>query len=295
MAGENNNLAVRTYTKEFKEMLQAVFEKAAMFGDFFVGGVEALDGIQHNAKAFSVKTSDIPVTVGDGYNTDADVAFGDGTANSSRFGEMTEIIYTDTDVEYAWGWNWHEGIDRYTVNNDFDTAIADRLQLQAEAKTELFNAKHSAFISATAQKTITVKEVTEEAVIAAFNELHKYYVNIKAKGTPVAKVTADIINALVDANLTTTAKGSSVNIDRETVTMFKGIAIDEIAEDYFQDDEIAYIYIPGIAKAFTGIETSRTIEADDFDGVKFQGAGKAGEYILPANKAAVAKVVVSQG
>ena len=295
MAGENNNLAVRTYTKEFKEMLQAVFEKAAMFGDFFVGGVEALDGIQHNAKAFSVKTSDIPVTVGDGYNTDADVAFGDGTANSSRFGEMTEIIYTDTDVEYAWGWNWHEGIDRYTVNNDFDTAIADRLQLQAEAKTELFNAKHSAFISATAQKTITVEDVTEEAVIAAFNELHKYYVNIKAKGTPVAKVTADIINALVDANLTTTAKGSSVNIDRETVTMFKGIAIDEIAEDYFQDDEIAYIYIPGIAKAFTGIETSRTIEADDFDGVKFQGAGKAGEYILPANKAAVAKVVVSQG
>ena len=64
MAGENNNQAVRRYTKEFKDLMQAVFQSRAYFGDFFGGGIEALDGIQENQTAFSVKTSDIPVAVG---------------------------------------------------------------------------------------------------------------------------------------------------------------------------------------------------------------------------------------
>lgn len=135
MAGENNNQAVRRYTKEFKDLMQAVFQSRAFFGDFFGGGIEALDGIQENQTAFSVKTSDIPVAVGT-YSTDANTAFGTGTGKSSRFGNRTEIIYTNADVPYSWGWNFHEGIDRNTVNNDFNTAVADRLELQAQAKTK---------------------------------------------------------------------------------------------------------------------------------------------------------------
>ena len=67
-AGENNDLAVRQYQKEFKKLLQAVFAKRSYFADFFGGGLEALDGVENNKNAFSVKTSDIPVVVGDGYN-----------------------------------------------------------------------------------------------------------------------------------------------------------------------------------------------------------------------------------
>ena len=61
----------------------------------------------------------------------------------------------------------------------------------------------------------------------------------------------------------------------------------------FATNTVVYAYIPGVGKAFTGIETARTIESEDFDGVALQGAGKAGEYILPDNKKAVAKVTVT--
>src|SRR5690606_40625426 len=118
----------------------AVLRTQAYFRDFFGGQIEALDGVQYNENAFYVKTSDIPVVVNT-YDTDPDVAFGTGTANSTRFGPRTEIIYTDTPVPYTWGWAFHEGIDRHTVNNDFQAAIADRLDLQAQAKIKQFNAQ----------------------------------------------------------------------------------------------------------------------------------------------------------
>ena len=59
--GENNDLPVRQYQKDFKKLLQAVFKKQSYFADFFGGGIEALDGVQHNKTAFSVKTSTFPL------------------------------------------------------------------------------------------------------------------------------------------------------------------------------------------------------------------------------------------
>ena len=289
-AGENNDLNVRQYGKEFKQLMQAVFAKRAYFSDFFGGGLEALDGVQNNKTAFSVKTSDIPVVVGEGYNTDENVAFGEGTGSTSRFGSRTEVIYEDTDVEYSWGWNFHEGIDRHTVNNDEDAAVADRLELQAQAKTQLFNKKHGAFISSVAAKEETLTAYTADAVLALFNALSKYYTNIQAVGTKKAKVTSDLYNAIVDHPLMTSSKGSSANIDENGVAKFKGFLIEEVPDEMFGAGECAYVYIEGVGKAFTGINTARTIEAHDFDGRALQGAGKAGEYILPANKKAVCKV-----
>lgn len=289
-AGENNDLNVRQYQTEFKKLMQAVFAKRAYFADFFGGGLEALDGVQHNKKAFAVKTCDIPVVVGEGYNKDANVAFGEGTGSTNRFGNRTEVIYEDTDVEYSWGWNFHEGIDRHTVNNDEDAAVADRLELQAQAKTQLFNKKHGAFISSVAAETKTLASYTADAVLALFNELSKYYTNIQAVGTRKAKVTSDLYNAIVDHPLMTTAKGSSANIDENGVAKFKGFLIEEVPDEMFAEGECAYVYIENVGKAFTGINTARTIEAHDFDGRALQGAGKAGEYILPANKKAVCKV-----
>lgn len=289
-AGENNDSPVRTYQKDFKGLLQAVFKKQAYFADFFGGGLEALDGVQHNETAFYVKTSDIPVVFGEGYIKDGTTAFGSGTSKSSRFGERTEIIYTDTPVNYTWGWNFHEGIDRHTVNNNFDVAVADRLDLQAQAKTQQFNYKHSAFIAASAGHTEPLTEYTADAVLALFNKLAKYYINIHAIGEKVAKVNADLYNAIVDHPLTTSAKGSGANIDTNGVLRFKGFVIEEVPEDVLQENVVAYTYIRGVAKAFTGINTARTVESEDFDGVALQGAGKAGEYIPEDNKKAVCKI-----
>jgi len=289
---ENQNLPSRSYQKEFKQLLQAVFRTQAYFRDFFGGEIEALDGVQHNETAFYVKTSDIPVVVGNAYNKDANVAFGKGTGNSTRFGPRTEIIYTDTPVPYTWEWVYHEGIDKHTVNNAMDSAVADRLDLQAQAKIKQFNNAHSKFISSVAQHQEELAGYGNDAVLALFNNLSRYYVNIEAIGTKVAKVNAELYNAIVDHPLMTTGKHSAANIDRNDVLMFKGFTIEQIPDAQLQTGDIAYTYITGIGKAFTGINTTRTIESEDFDGVALQGAGKAGEFILDDNKKAVVKVTI---
>lgn len=291
-AGDNNDLPARSYQLEFKRLLQAVFKKQSYFADFFGGSIEAMDGIQENETAFYVKTSDIPCVCGTGYDKTATKAFGTGTGNSSRFGSRTEIIYTNTPAKYTWGWNFHEGIDRHTVNNDFAAAIADRLELQARAKTKAFNDAHGKFISENAGHSETLVDYTDDNVLVLFNALSKYYNNIEAVGTKRAKVCADLYNAIVDHKLTTTSKGSVANIDENGVVKFKGFLIEEVPDGLFQAGEVAYVYIDGVGKAFTGINTARTIESEDFDGVALQGAGKAGEFILPDNKKAVCKVLL---
>ena len=286
-AGDNNDRPTRSYQLEFKKLLEAVFKKQAYFADFFGGSIEALDGVQENETAFYVKTSDIPVVVGDGYKTE--ITMGSG----SRFGDMTEVVYTNTPVNYSWGWNFHEGLDRYTVNNELNAAVADRLELQAIAKTKKFSLAHGAFISASAGKSCTLADYTPDSVLALFNELSKYYNDIEAVGARKAKVNSDLYNAIVDHPLMTSAKGSSANIDNNGVTTFKGFVIEEVPSAMFGEGECCYVYIAGVARAFTGINTARTIEATEFDGVALQGAGKAGEYIPNDNKKAVCKVTIN--
>jgi|SRR5690625_161074 len=283
----NNNQAVRRYEKQFKDLIQAVFGHRAYFRNFFGGGIEALDGVKENATAFSVKTNDMPVVIGT-YDTDVNVGMGTGTSNSNRFGERKEVIYQNTDVPYTWNYAIHEGIDRFTVNNDLDAAIADRLDLQANAKLEEFNAHHSEFISSVAGKTVDA--TGHEDVVSLFNELSAYFTNKKTIGTRYAAVTPEIYNQIVDHPAATTEKRSSANIDDNTVLKFKSFIIEELPEDAFQDGETVYAYIEFVGKAFTGISTARTIESEDFDGVALQGAGLAGEYIPEDNKAAVVKV-----
>lgn len=293
MSTANQNLAARSYQPQFKELLQAVFRKQSYFGDFFGGGIDALDGVQHNENAFYVKTSDIPVVVGT-YSTDPDVAFGSGTSDSNRFGERTEIIYTDTPVPYTWGWSFHEGIDRHTVNNSLDAALADRLELQAQAKTQQFNRRHSTFISGVAAEIKPLASYGPDDVLAIFNALAAYYVNIEAIGTRVAKVNTSLYNAIVDHPLVNTTKNSAVNIDENGILRFKDFLIQAIPDSMFDvastHPVAAYTYITNVGKAFTGINTARTVEHPDFDGMALQGAGKAGEFILDDNKVAVAKV-----
>lgn len=290
-AGTNNNQAVRSYQKQFKELLQAVFKKQAYFREFFGGGIEALDGVTHNETAFYIKTSDIPVVVGTEYNKGENVGFGTGTSNSTRFGERKEIIYTDTPVLYDWEWVFHEGIDRHTVNNDFVATIADRSELQAQAKVQLFDNKGGLFISESASKSLEIATLDNDSVLKLFNDLSNEYTNMEAIGTRMAWVKPELYNAIVDHPLTTSAKKSGANIDENGIFKFKGFIIKEVPETKFQAGEIAYVSITGVGKQFTGINTARTIESEDFDGVAFQGAGKAGEFILPANKKAVIKVV----
>ena len=288
MAGENNNQAVRVYSKQFTQLLQAVYAKQAYFGDIF-GTVQALDGVSNNKTAMSIKTSDIPVAVQE-YSTDKNTAFGTGTGNSTRFGQRTEVIYTDTDVPFSWNWAIHEGIDRATVNADFQSAVADRLDLQAQAKVQLFDDKAAAYLSSIAGATKTLSDYSPEAVLALFNDLASTYVNLQTVGVKVAKVRPELYNAIVDHPITTTAKNSGANIDQNGILTFKGFKIEEVPDAKFADGEVAITAIQNIGRQFTGIDTVRTMESEDFNGVALQGAGQAGEYIIPANRKAVLKV-----
>lgn len=279
MATTNNNLPVRVYSKQFLQLLSTVYQAQSVFMPTF-GALQALDGVSNNAVAFSVKTNDMAVVVGE-YSTDTNTAFGTGTANSSRFGEMKEVIYADTDVPYTDGWAIHEGLDQMTVNNDLDAAVADRLNLQAQAKTRLFNVAMGKALSTAGTDLGTVDDVN-----ALFEEVVEKYTDLEVIAPVRAYVTATVYNAIIDLANVTTAKNSAVNIDTNGIMSFRGITITKVPTQYMGGK--AVIFAPdNIARLFTGINIARTIQAIDFAGVELQGAGKYGTFILDDNKKAI--------
>lgn len=289
---KNNNQGVRTYALQFAGMIGSLFEKRAYFAPFF-GGLETKDDISDNHAAFYLKVNNTPVTIGQ-YDVDPDVAFGEGTGKTTRFGERTEVIYSTLAVPYTWDWKWHEGIDRATVNMGEAEAIADRLALQAQAKLSAFNQHHAKFISdtATALTTKAAGEApTADEAVKAFNEAFKKFTNMETVGVKRAYVVADVWNMIVDNGLATNdAKDAGVNIATNKVYSFKDFILELIPDDVKGNDgDLAYFTIDRSAKAFTGVETARTIESEDFDGRAFQGRGRAGEYINEDNKKAVLK------
>lgn len=293
MANNNNNLPVRSYVPEYLKLLPTVFSAKSAFAGAFAE-MQILDGITHTDKAFTVKTSDTPVVIGN-YDKSANTGgFGDGTG-ASRFGKMTEIKYADSSAEYDHEWAIHEGLDRHTVNTDLNSAVLDRLNLQAQAQVRDLNKRNGTFLSNNAGHSEALADYTDANVIKLFNSFSKYYIDNEVDVAVRAYVTPDLYNALVDLASNTTAKNSSVSIDDNGVVRYKGFAIEETSTKYFVEGEVAYFSPAQIAIPFVGIETARTMEAIDFDGIMIQGAGKDGRFILDDNKAAVAKVTAPQG
>lgn len=329
-AGENQNQFIRTYNQQLLMILQSVFAVKSYWSDFFTN-LQTLDGIAHKDVAFTIKTDDVAAAISVGsleeggtaaYDTGANVAFGTGTGSTSRFGQRTEVKYTDQDVPYTWDWVYHEGIDKHTVNEDFDAANAREMEKIAGGITGKFNAQQGKYLSDNAGKTVAINlasadTITSAQAIAIFNEMDAYLTNqeVDETLTRVAAVTPALYNAITDNSLSTTAKGSSVNIDRNEVTMFKGFVIRKLPESAFQSTEAVAasgtegqegyvaaspatqeICIAGVAQMgvpFTGIETARAFEAHDFDGTTLQGAGKAGQFISKDNQKALVKVKAS--
>jgi len=151
MTTNNNNLPVRVYTPQYTKVLSTIFGVQKAFAGA-LAPIQTLDGVQHNTKAFMVKTNNTPVVVGT-YNADSTKVFGAGTGLGSRFGELKEVVYQDAEVNYDYTLAIHEGIDRYTVNNDLNAAVADRLRLHSEAQTRAINKRIGKFLSANAGET----------------------------------------------------------------------------------------------------------------------------------------------
>lgn len=288
MTTENQNLPVRQYAPQYRKVLSAVFDKTNAFQGI-LAPIQVLDGVQENTKAFSVKTNATPVVIGT-YNTDENTAgFGDGTA-TSRFGARTEVIYRNTDVDYSYTLSIHEGLDRYTVNNDLNAAVADRLELQSEAQTIYMAKKVGEFLNANAGKTEALADLSEDNVRALFNKLSAYKVNTKISAPMTVYLRAEIYNAIVDMTANTTAKGSSVSLDSNGLLKYKNFTLVETAEEFFPKGTVAFVGVNGIVIPFVGISTARTIESELFDGQALQAAAKGGTFVLDDNKKAIIKV-----
>ena len=285
----NQNNPVRRYETQYRDILSTVFGVRAAFTGA-LSAIQVLDGVQENAKAFSVKTNDTPVVIGE-YKTGAtDGGFGDGSGANSRFGDLKEIKYQNTDVEYDYTLSIHEGLDRYTVNNDLNAAVADRLKLQSEAQTRQMNKRIGKYLSDNAGTTEALADFTEDKVKALFNKVNAYYINQEVTAPVTIYLRPELYNAIIDMTANTSAKGSSVSIDNNGLARYKGFALVETPAQYFDTGVLAVFSPDGIVIPFVGISTARTIEATEFDGVKLQAAAKGGTYILDDNKKAVVKV-----
>lgn len=288
-------MAIKIFTKNYAGLLADVFEVKQHFLRTFGGRLQVTDGITNRDKFLDLKVSDTDVVVQD-YSTDANVGFGTGTGKTTRFGERKEIKSVDVQVEYEAPLAIHEGVDNMTVNDNADQVIQERAALHAEAWTEQLNSLLAKALSENAGKTLT-GSLDEAGVNKAFNEASKEFVNNKVSKTVgrTAYVTADVYNLLVDNKLTTTAKNSTTNIDRQEVQMFKGFVIEELADEYFEEGENIIFAADNVGVVGVGVEVYRILDSEDFAGVAIQSAAKYGKYIPEKNKKAIVKAKLAPG
>ncbi|HFI0449107.1 TPA: phage capsid protein [Streptococcus suis] len=285
----NQNNPVRRYEKQYAGILQTVFGVRAAFTGA-LSPIQVLDGVQENAKAFSVKTNNTPVVIGEYKTGENDGGFGDASGLNSRFGKLTEIKYQNTDVDYDYVLSIHEGLDRYTVNNDLNAAIADRLKLQSEAQTRQMNKRIGKYLSDNSGQTETLADFNEATVKAMFNKVNAYYINSEVLAPVTIYLRPELYNAIIDMTANTSAKGSSVSIDNNGLARYKGFTLVETPAQYFDTGVVAIFSPDGIVIPFVGISTARAVETPQFDGVLLQAAAKGGTYMLDDNKKAVVKV-----
>ena len=289
----NNQRAERQYTKEYNRLLTAIFNAENAWGEA-LQPIQILDGVRENTIAFSVKTNATPVVIGT-YNTGANVAFGTGTGNSNRFGPRTEIKYVNTDVPYTYNLSIHEGLDDFTVNEEMDFAISERLEVQSQAQTRWMNTQIGTFISTNAGNPVTITAVDETNLITAFSALSAFFVN-KEVFVPVdAFVDPSVYNELVKAELITTNKNSTVNIDEGSIEYSFGFRIIRTPVQYFATGDVAYFIPRGIILPFVGISAARAIASEEFLGTALQAAAKGGHYVSDENASVMSKVTVVAG
>ena len=287
-------MAIKLYTKQYAGIVPDLFESRTHFLRSFGGTVQVHADAEYNDKFLTLKTTDTDVTI-QAYSTEANVGFGTGTGSTSRFGERHEVKSVDTTVEWETPLAIHDGIDRFTVNDIPEQVVAERLALHGAAWAEHVDGMLGKALSDNASETLT-GELTEEGVVQAFTDARKKFVNNKVSRNVawVAYVNTDVFNLLVDSKLATTAKNSSANIDNQTLYAFKGFLLQEIQDDAFQVGEQIYFAADGVGVVGIGIEVTRVLDSEDFNGVALQGAGKYGKYIPTKNQKAILKAKLTE-
>lgn len=277
---------INRYELQFKETYPTIFEKLAYLRGAFGGTVEIVDGVSNNENMFTIKTKIDSVVLGD-YNTDANTGMGTGTAKSSRFGNIHENKWKNTQVPYTGTYAWNEAIDLHTVNNDPAKALAEITSEVAELLNDKYTERFAKSLVDNAGKELSMTAVDADNVIKAFDDAKTEFANnrIRKGVARRAYVKDGIENILVNAGLLTTAKNSTVNLDAGNVYVFKGFIIEVVPDSFFPENVDIIFAVDGVGHSFLGIETVRTLNlVEDFDGSLYQGALKYGDYIPEENK-----------
>lgn len=282
-------MATKVYVENYVGILPGIFDKKSVFLRSFGGELQTIVGAEAMEDFLKLKISDTDVVIQE-YSTDENVGFGTGTGDTNRFGPRKHIKSTNLQVPFDTPLAIHEGIDNLTVSDLPDEVVAERLALHALAWADRYDAVMGKELSDNASVTLT-GELSESGVTKLFAEARKTFVNNSVSKNIgwVAYVTADVFNFLVDSQLATTNKNSSVNVDAQTLYSFKGFILSEIMDENFQEGEQAYFVADGVGVAGIGIPSTRTMDSEDFFGVVLQAAGKLGKYIPVKNKKAIVK------
>ncbi|WP_243343224.1 capsid protein [Anaerococcus sp. AGMB09787] len=286
-------MATKIYTKNYAKMVADIFTTQQHFFNTFGGGLQTAADAEYNENFLELKVSPTNVVIQD-YDTGENVAFGSGTGNSSRFGERQEIKSIDKTVKYDNPIAIHEGIDRFTVNDNYQQIIAERAGLHARKWVEYLNKYMADALNENAGKELTTS-LTEEAISKLFFEARKEFVNKKVSTgiAWTAYVTADVYNILVESKLTTTSKITAANIGEHTVSKFKGFVLRELPDEYFSENVCAIFVPDNVGVVGLGLEVYRLIDSPDYNGVAIQGAGKLAKYIPDENKAVIIKATIA--
>lgn len=282
-------MAVKIYTKQFKQLLPVLFRKKSIFLQSFGGTLDVLDGITNTTKAFSVKVSDMDVVVND-YDATKEIQGG-------RLGEMKEVVSTDLDVDYEATKSINEGVDTVTVNDDIDQIVAERQEKQSAAIALLIDKALGVKISKSAGKAFELSVIDEGSVTKLFNDAATYFTDNEVSDDVIlrAYVTSDVYNFLVDSDLAKLEKNAQVNIGDNTLYSFKGFYLEKTPASRFVTDEVAYFSADNIGKAFSGFNSYRALtEVPDFFGFALQSLVKYGSYVPDANKKAIAKGILKK-
>lgn len=287
-------MTIKYFTKQYAGMLPDLFAKKSAFLRAFGGVLQVKDGITENDTFMELKVSDTDVVI-QNYSTDANVGFGTGTGNTSRFGQRKEVKSVNKQVKYDAPLAINEGIDDFTVNDIKDQVVAERLALHGVAWAQHVDKLLGKFLSDSASETLNSK-LDEASVSKLFSEAHKKFVNnnVSTAVPWVAYVNADVYDLLIDSKLATTAKNSSANIDDETLYKFKGFILSELPDEKFQSGEGAYFVADNVGVAGIGIQVTRAMDSEDFAGTALQAAAKYGKYLPEKNKKAILKATVTK-
>lgn len=283
-------MAIKYFTKQYAGMLPELFAKKSAFLRAFGGVLQVKDGVTENDTFMELKVSDTDVVI-QNYSTDANVGFGTGTGNTSRFGPRKEVKSVNKQVSYDAPLAINEGIDDFTVNDIKDQVVAERLALHGVAWAQHVDGLLGKLLSDSASEALEVALLDENSVTKLFSDAHKKFVNNNVSpAVPwVAYVNADVYDLLIDSKLATTAKNSSANVDEQTLYKFKGFILSELPDEKFQTDEVAYFAADNVGVAGVGIQVTRAMDSEDFAGTALQAAAKYGKYLPEKNKKAILK------